>query len=113
VSHPNKVKGTRWESEVVDYLVEQGFTAVERRSLKGNADQGDLVGVPGWTLECKNEARINLAGYMAEGEAEAKNAGTDLFAAIVKRRRKGTAAAYAVMPLELFVKIARIVNGAA
>jgi hypothetical protein len=104
MSSKSKIRGTRWESQVRDYLVAAGFVGVERRALDGNKDRGDLLGIPLWTLEAKDEARITLAGYMDEARAEAKNAGTPYFAAIVKRRRKGTGEAYAVMPLELLTR---------
>jgi Holliday junction resolvase len=107
MSNPSKQKGTRFESEVVAYLVEHGFPAVERRALHGNTDKGDLTGIAGWTFELKSEARIDLAGYMAEAQAEAANAGTEHYAAIVKRRGKGAAHAYAVMPLERLIDLVR------
>lgn len=109
MSHPSKIKGTRFESEVVAYLNGNGYPLAERRSLKGTLDKGDIVnGPPSFTLELKNEARLNLAGYMAEAEAEAANAGTPYFAAVVKRRGKGAAKAYVVMPLDQFVELTQI-----
>ena len=120
MSHPNKVKGTRWESEVVDYLAANGFPSIERRSLKGNKDQGDIANVADWVLECKNEKTIGLGGYMDEGATELTNAQDywralikttetpprpSWFAAIVKRRRKNVSAAYVVMPLSQFVRL--------
>lgn len=105
MSSPSKIRGTRWESAVRDYLVSRGFSGVERRSLNGNKDRGDLLGVDGWTFEAKDEARISLAGYVDEARVEAANAGTPWFAAIVKRRRKSTADAYVVLPLGLFTSL--------
>jgi hypothetical protein len=106
MSNPSKAKGTRFESEVVEYLVRHGFPAAERRALHGNTDKGDVAGMADWTLELKSEARLNLAGYMAEVQAEAANTGTPWYAAIVKRRGKGAAGAYVVMPLDLFAILA-------
>ncbi len=99
MSSKSKIRGTRWESQVRDYFIGLGFVGVERRALTGNQDKGDLSGIPGWTLEAKNEARISLATYMDETQVEADNAKTPYFAAIVKRRRRSTGQAYAVMPL--------------
>lgn len=98
-------KGTAFETAVVRYLQEQGYLA-ERRALSGRLDKGDIAGVPGWTLECKAERAIDLAGYMGEAAQEAANAGTDLYAAVVKRRGKSVKDAYVVMPLEIFLRIA-------
>jgi hypothetical protein len=97
MSHPNKVKGTRWESDVGRYL------GVERiGAIYGNKDQGDLND-PDWVIECKNELRIDLAGYMDQLIAEWDNAGCKRWAvAIVKRRHKPVKDAYAVMPLWVY-----------
>lgn len=94
-------KGTRFETEVVRYLHEMGFDC-ERRALAGALDKGDISGIPGWTLECKNERTITLAKYMDEVNYETVNARTPYGAAIVKRRNKGVADAYVVMPLYQF-----------
>lgn len=95
--------GTAFETAVVTFFRERGFPWVERRALAGKLDRGDIAGLD-WVLECKNERTINLAGYMDEAAAEAKNAGTSRYAAVVKRRGKGVGAAYVVMPLAVFVE---------
>lgn len=100
MGNPSKQKGTRFETEVARYL------GVERRTLKGSQDQGDLI-FPGWTLELKATREIDLAGAVDEAAREAKNAGTALYAAIVKRRGKGPQSAYVVLPLALFARIAK------
>ena len=100
MSHPNKVKGTRFESEAGAYLGVKRIGAVY-----GNQDQGDLEDSL-FVMECKNENRIDLAGYMDQLMAEYRRASTKPFAvAIVKRRHKPIDDAYAVMPLWMFRKI--------
>lgn len=106
----NKRKGTAFESAVVAYLQEAGFHQVERRALAGANDRGDIAGVPNWTLELKTCQSIDLAGFVDEAAREAANAGTDRYAAVVKRRRRSTACAYVVMPLSVFVQV---IGGAA
>lgn len=101
-----KVKGTRWESAIRDWLNMLGFN-VWREAQHGAKDQGDLMGVPDWTLEAKDYAKITLAQFMDELEAEIANHGTKFGAVIVKRRRKGVADAYAVMPLARLVAVIR------
>lgn len=98
-------KGTAFETAVVRYLQDQGFGACERRALSGKNDRGDIAGLDGWTLECKAEKAISLASYVDEAQVEAVNSGTDLFAAVVKRRGKGVAEAYVVLPLQVFVNL--------
>lgn len=41
MSNPNKQKGTRAETRVVNYLTAHGLKA-ERKALKGNKDEGDI-----------------------------------------------------------------------
>lgn len=100
----SRQKGTAFETAVVRYLQDQGFGAAERRALSGKNDRGDVAGLPGWTLELKAEKAISLASYVDEARTEAVNAGTDLYAAVVKRRGKGVSEAYVVLPLQVFVK---------
>ena len=97
----SKQKGTRFEREVADYLAES-LAGVDRKSLHGSADQGDIANVPDWALECKATKAIDLAQAVEEARVEAKNARVSWFAAIVKRRGKGVARAYVVMDLEQY-----------
>lgn len=97
----SKEKGTSWETEVVNFLLER-IPGVERKSLHGSLDLGDITGVEDWTLECKNEKKMNLAGAVDEARVEAANAHTSWFAAIIKRPRKNVYQAYAVIPLDVF-----------
>jgi len=99
MSHPSKIRGTRWESACRDWLTEHGIRAF-RPALHGGKDRGDLFGVEGWTLQCRDTAKIDLAGAVDDARTQADNAGTPWFAAIVKRRRKSVGAAYVVMSLE-------------
>lgn len=101
----SKRKGTDFETDVVEYLVEHGFPYAERRAQHGNQDRGDIAGVPGWTLECKALAKIDLAGACTEAQKERENTGTPWWAAIIKRRGKPTRNAYVVMDLEQFVRL--------
>lgn len=43
----SKRKGTSWESAIVQFLKENGVAHAERRALAGNADRGDIAGIPG------------------------------------------------------------------
>lgn len=99
----SKQKGTAFETAVVNYLHEHGFPLSERRTLSGQHDKGDIAGVIGWTLECKNRKTLDLSGAVDEARKEAGNARTSWYAAIIKRPRKGDAGeAYVVMPLSVF-----------
>lgn len=105
MTNKSKNKGTTFETDVVNYLNEQGIRC-ERRSLNGINDRGDITVYdrPSLVLECKSEAKFDLAGYMKEVAVEVVNAGNDMGVAIVKAPRKNVSQAYVVMPLEVFVK---------
>ncbi len=97
VNRPKRL-GTEFETDVVRYLREHGAPLAERRALAGSADRGDVAGTE-YVWECKNTASIDLAGGITEMLQETQNAGVDYGFLVVKRRRKSTADAYAVMPL--------------
>lgn len=108
MSHNNRAgeRGTRWETTVVTYLQDNGLPGAERRRLRGKRDAGDLTGVPGWVIGCKDEQRIDLAGYMDELAGQAVNSGREEWAAeVVKRRRRPVGDAYVVMPLWQFTML--------
>ena len=86
--NPSKVKGTAFETLIVDGLRDMGWPYAERRAQRGTRDGGDIAGIPGVVIECKNAARVDLAGWLREVEEETGNAGADIGAVVHKR--KGT-----------------------
>ena len=108
MSNPNKAKGSRWESEVRDYLADRLPYRVERIPAGAALDRGDLTGVPGVAIECKNEQKHDLAGWVEEATVEARNVGEDVLPVVVaKRRGKGAADGYVVMPVWAWVEFLR------
>ncbi len=105
MTNPSKAKGSLFEREVVEFLNANGLPLAERRVTRGAKDAGDVSGVPGWVFELKATKVLNFAGALAEAHVEAANAKAPWYAAIVKRRRQGVAAAYVVMPLEEFTAL--------
>jgi hypothetical protein len=106
VANPSKQKGTAWETSVVNWLRSNGHPYAERRTLAGSADKGDISGVPGVVLEAKNCRQITLAAWCDELEVEMGNAGVDLGAVVIKRRgTTDVGRAYAVMPMNVFVRL--------
>lgn len=104
MSSASKQKGSAHERAVVDYLKTHGWKHAERRLAGDKNDRGDIAGVPGIVLECKNEKRIDLAQYMRELEIEVANDKADAGAAIVKKRgTTDVADYYAVMPVYMLV----------
>ena len=106
MANPSKIKGTRFESDVVQFLQANGYPFAERRALAGTVDKGDVTGLgPDWVIECKAVREITLSSFVDEAEVERVNAGATYGVAVVKRRGKNVAQAYAVMPLEKFVEL--------
>ena len=73
MSTKSKVKGTRAESEAVKYLL-ASFPAVERRTLSGSKDKGDIAGIPNCVGEVKAAAQLRLAEWQRETLTEMANA---------------------------------------
>lgn len=79
-----KSKGTKYESDIVKYLTDNGFTTVRRVPLSGAAgDKGDLwIGenptIPNIVIECKNYAKTltykQVEDFVQEAYTEYKNA---------------------------------------
>lgn len=85
----NKRKGTAAESAFVKFMVEHGFKYVERRSLKGKADRGDISGLPGVVIEIKSGSRLAIPEWLKELEIEMVNDGSDEGYLVIKPKRKG------------------------
>jgi len=107
VSHPNKIKGTRYEGEVADYIDARKPYPVERRALHGSVDRGDLVGVPDWAIECKavQAWAKELHSFIHEAEVQAENAGVPFGCVVVKRRNRPVEDSYVVMSLRQFTEV--------
>src|SRR5450631_1434689 len=106
----NKRKGTTWESAVVAFLKADGWENCERRALRGTLDAGDVAGLPNVALELKATRSLDLAGAMKEAKVEAGHAGARYYAAILKARGKPTSEAYAVVTLDQFSQMLRILE---
>lgn len=91
-----KKAGTWLETAVATYLNRNVDDRIERRARNGGKDRGDIGGVrihgQRVVLECKNTAKINLAGWAAETEIERGNDDALIGAIVHKRHGKGQAA---------------------
>jgi Holliday junction resolvase len=98
-----KDKGTDAERAVVRYLQANGFPQAERRASNGNADRGDITGVPGICWEVKyrdkmpGDGQINL--WLIETDVERRNARADVGVLVVRRPRAAVDAWWTVVPL--------------
>lgn len=105
MTSPSQRKGDAFERQVVKYLAERGLP-VERTRVGWADDRGDVHGLSWFTFECKNVARLNLAGWMDELAVECMHAGT-LYGAVVHKRRGTTDPAiyYATMDLQTLAEL--------
>lgn len=86
-----KAKGTRWETSIVGFLREHGFTWADRVPLSGHKDRGDItIGPGGPVTEAKNQTRLSLAEWLDEANAEAVNARAPFGVVWFHRRGKGS-----------------------
>ena len=86
-----KKAGTALESMVAAYLAAHVDDRIERRAKSGAKDRGDVSGLRHMgerlVVECKNTARIDLAGWAAEAELERGN--DDAVAGVIISKRHG------------------------
>lgn len=108
MTNPQKRKGSSAERAVVDYLKTHGFPQARRTQAGTRHDIGDIDGVFDTAIEVKNHARIALAEWLTQLEAEMTAKGVSNGVVVVKRRGKSNPADwYAVTPLHLWVELLR------
>lgn len=102
----SKQKGTAAETAVVNWLLSKGRKHVERRSLNGAADRGDVAGIPAVVIEVKNCAKMELSAWLKELEVEMINDKANT--GVVIHKKKGTQDVglwYATMPVQVWYKL--------
>lgn len=87
-----KAAGSSFERQTADYLAAAlNDDAIDRQVKTGGKDKGDIRGVKlhgqRIAVECKNTAKINLAGWAAEAEVERGN--LDALAGVIVHKRHG------------------------
>jgi Holliday junction resolvase len=108
MTNPSKAKGTRFESEVVEYLQTQGAPHAERRALAGTLDKGDITGLgPGIVIECKAHKTMALAGWVDETLQEMANAAATVGVTVHKRRGTHARKSYATLQLDVLCHLLR------
>lgn len=92
-----KTAGARFERSIADHLAAYIDDRIDRRAKTGSADRGDIGGIrlsPALrggrvVVECKDSARIQLAGWAAEAETERGN--DDAAVGVTIHKRHGVA----------------------
>lgn len=108
-------KGTAFERLIADYLATAlDDDRIDRMPLRGSRDRGDLTGLrtplgERIVAELKNQARMDLAGWVGQAEVERGNA--DAAVGLVVHKKRGTtdpAQQYVTMTL---ADLARLLGG--
>jgi len=112
MSSAAKAKGAGAERDVVAYL-KKWFPYVDRRLAGATLDKGDVSGIPGVTIEIKNHAKMDLAGWLTELATEMANDKAWTGVVVHKRKGRGNPADwYATMPVHVWVELLRKVLNA-
>ncbi|MFJ3084437.1 hypothetical protein ACIPJG_32435 [Streptomyces halstedii] len=106
MSNASKAKGTRYESEIRDFLNARGFS-VRRVAQMGRLDHGDLHGYPLHIIEAKSVKSIDLPAFVRQADKEAINAGEPFGVCFVKKTRGATADGYAVRSVATDIRLIR------
>lgn len=104
----SKAKGSKAELDVVKWL-RQWFPYADRRLAGATLDKGDISGIPGVTIEIKNVAKMDLAGWVAELEREMDNDKAWTGTVLHKRKGKGDVAHwYCTQPAWVWIELLRL-----
>lgn len=124
MANPNKSKGTKWESDVRDYLNEALGLAVKddggklrlvdifspfnvrRAAQEGAKDVGDVHAVP-FVLECKDVAQPAVPKWLRQAVTEAGHAGFPYGVVVHKTRRAGTRQGRVHFPVGTWTQVRR------
>lgn len=95
-----KQKGNAFEREVAGILRDYGYEA--RRGLQYQSGQveADVVGLPGYHLECKRVERLNIYAALEQSQNDAM---PDEIPVVVHRRSREEA--YITMPFKAFLEV--------
>jgi hypothetical protein len=105
MSATERAKGARWESALVSLLRRHGWTNAERAGSGHDQRHGDLLGIPGWVIECKNCRALSLGTWIKQAETQAKSW---RYALMVKRvGHSEPAEGFAVLPIGSFLALLR------
>lgn len=107
MSTPSKRKGDRFEREIADHLRSLGIM-VDRTRVGWTDDRGDIHGIPGVVIECKNHKTLDLAQWIRELDDEISNANARVGCVVHKRRGTTNASDhYATMRFSTFIQLLR------
>lgn len=100
-------RGTRFESELVKFLQENGFPDAERRVQKGAHDTGDITGVRNIVIEAKAHKSLDLPQWLDEARIEQQRDQADYGIVMARRRNHWLGRGYFAMDIEQGLQLLR------
>jgi hypothetical protein len=98
-------KGARFEVAVANWLKTNGVTHAERRGVHTD-DRGDIDGLPGVIIECKNVEQMSLGSWLDQANNARRHIGADLVVVVHKRRGKpDVEQAFFTMPADSWITL--------
>lgn len=67
----SRAKGAAGERELANFLKEHGYDTRRGQQFKGGAESPDVVGLPGFHIECKRVEAGNLYAWLDQAQADA------------------------------------------
>ena len=74
----SRQKGARGERELAEKLREYGYEARRGQQFSGANGDADVVGFPGYHIECKRVERLNIEEAMAQSVRDAREGETPI-----------------------------------
>lgn len=107
-----KRKGSGYENAVVTFLRGNGFPFAERRLAGATLDRGDVAGIPGLVVECKNHARMQIGDWVTELTQEMRNDPHCRTGVVIHKKRGTTDVGdhYATMPVSVWLDLYKRAN---
>ena len=99
-------RGHQYERDVAAWLRSKGVRAISSREVNGGRQEGsDLITDLPTTVECKNVAKWDVSGWLAQARRDAKG---DPASVWVKKRGSGDPGeSYVIMCADEFVALVR------
>jgi hypothetical protein len=95
-------RGPQFELDVCKFFIGRGWKTRKLGSFQGAGDIGDIDGIPGWTVQCKNTGVMSIGAALTDAAKQAKRAGRPWWCVIFKRRNHPVARSYVVLELGQF-----------
>jgi len=81
----SRAKGAKGERELAEILREHGYTARRGQQFSGANGDPDVVGLPGYHIECKRVEKLNLEAAVDQSIRDARDGETPI---VVHRKNR-------------------------